>query len=194
MSLLGGIGDAIGGALGNAADLAGDVLTGDLTGAAGDLLDLTGDAAQLAGIAAPVVSMFNPLAGMALGAGSSVVGDLIGDITKQDAQQNKQNNFGKLTANAGVISGANQALGDVGGAAIGGGDLFAQLAALVGEKLQQNVDSLIQKGKDIDAGGDKTFEGSSQFIGEQEKMKFVSQALGQLLPAVGQSLQNVSKA
>jgi hypothetical protein len=189
MSLLGGIGDAIGGALGNAADLAGDVLTGDLTGAAGDLLDLTGDAAQLAGIAAPVVSMFNPLAGMALGAGSSVVGDLIGNITKQDAQQNKQNNFGKLTANAGA---AQNAIGETAG--VGGGDLFAQLAALVGEKLQQNVDSLIQKGKDIDAGGDKTFEGSSQFIGEQEKMKFVSQALGQLLPAVGQSLQNVSKA
>jgi len=190
MSLLGGIGDAIGGAIGDAADLAGDVLTGDLKGAAGDVLDLTGDAARLAGIAAPVVSMFNPIAGMALGAGSSVIGDLIGDITKQDAQQNKQNNFGKLTANAGVIGGAQNAVSE----ATGGGDIFAQLAALVGEKLQQNVDSLIQKGKDIDAKGDKTFQGSSEFIGEQEKMKFVSQALGQLLPAVGQSLQNVSKA
>jgi len=189
MSLLGGIGDAIGGAVGDIAEFAGDVVTGDLKGAAGNLLDLTGDAAQLAGIAAPIVGMFNPVAGMALGAGSSVVGDLIGDITKSDAKQNKSNNFGKLASQAQLSNFAGE-----GGAIAGGGDIFAQLASLVGEKLEQNIESLIAKGKSIDAAGDKTFEASSAFIGEQERMKFVSQALGQLIPAVGQASQNVAKA
>lgn len=74
-----------------------------------------------------------------------------------------------------------------------GGDIFAQLAALIGEKLTENLQSLIDKGKAIDASGDKTFEAASSFAGETEKTKVISASLGEVIPAIGESLEKVSK-
>jgi hypothetical protein len=166
---------AIGDFVSDAVDFVGDVASGDIAGA----LDNVADMAQAA---APIVALINPAAGMALGAGGGLLDKVVSDGVQNDAIRR-----GKERA----------AAGGGGGTAEVEGDIFTQLAAIVGDQLEKGIENLKSRASELD--GQRADDGSNslglaaQFTGEQEKLKFLSTSLGSLLPTVGTSIVNVSR-
>jgi hypothetical protein len=167
--------DSIGDALSDVTDLVSDIANGDIAGA----LDNVADLAQAA---APIVSMINPAAGMALGAGGSLLDKVIADGVQSDVIRRGKEQV--------------KADGSTGGGEIEG-DIFAQLAAIVGEQMTKGIENLRDQAKALD--GAKASDGSNaldlaaQFTGEQEKLKFLSTSLGNLLPTIGTASTNVAR-
>jgi hypothetical protein len=163
--------------LDNVTDLVKDVIEGDFTGA----LD---DVAKLAQEAAPIVSLVNPAAGMALGAGGSILDKVIADGVTSDVIRRAKEQV-KADGSTG------------GGAGVEGGDIFAQLAAIVGDQMTKGIENLQKQAASLDGAraedGSNALDLAAKFTGEQEKLKFLSTSLGNLLPTVGTASNNVAR-
>jgi len=168
--------DAIGDAFGDVTDLVGDLANGDIAG----VLDNVADLAQTA---APFVSMVNPAAGMALSAGGNILDKVIADGVQSDAIRR-----GKERVNAD---------GSTGGGGEIEGDIFTQLAAIVGDQMTKGIQNLQEQAKALDGArakdGSNALDLAAQFTGEQEKLKFLSTSLGNLLPTIGTASTNVAR-
>ena len=169
--------DSIGDALSDVTDLVSDLANGDIAGA----LDNVADLAQAA---APIVSLVNPAAGMALGAGGSILDKVINDGVQSDAIRRAKEQV-KADGSTG------------GGAGVEGGDIFAQLAAIVGDQMTKGIENLQKQAAALDGAraddGSNALDLAAKFTGEQEKLKFLSTSLGNLLPTVGTASTNVAR-
>src|SRR5262245_4479263 len=94
--------DSIVDALRDDPDLVSDLASGDIAGA----LDNVADLAQAA---APIVSMVNPVAGMALGAGGSILDKVINDGVQNDVIRRAKE---QVKAN-GATGGGGEVEGDI---------------------------------------------------------------------------------
>ena len=171
--VIGSITDAVG----DVVDLASDLASGDIAGAIDNVTDL-------AKAAAPIVSLVNPAAGMALGAGASILDKVIADGVTSDVIRRAKEQV-KADGSTG------------GGTGVEGGDIFAQLAAIVGDQMTKGIENLQKQAALLDGAraedGSNALDLAAKFTGEQEKLKFLSTSLGNLLPTVGTASNNVAR-
>lgn len=177
----------------------------DVGGAIWDGTEFLGD---VAGYAAPIVAMVNPGAG-AVCAGFSVATNVVEkhvDKPKADEGGSQQPNAADTPEAMAAREAQREAIrenavrqtaDDVTQARkklqAGGTDIFTVLAEVIGPKLQANIENLVDFAGTINTQSKDIFTDMAKLTGEQEKVKTSSAALGGILPAVGESMKNVSK-
>ena len=179
--------------------------------AASKTWDFVEGAGEIAGAAAPFVMLVNPNVGIAMADGARYV-DMADKHIDPDDGGSAQQADGAQQPNPADTPEAKaareaqreairenairQTADDVTEARkklTSGADIFTVLAEVIGPKLQQNIENLVDFAGTINTQSKDIFTDMAKLTGEQEKVKTSSAALGGILPAVGESMKNLSK-